>query len=304
MKLTVIMRTKNSDWVVEQALRALHSQTIRDFELVIIDSGSTDHTLDIVRAYGPKLIRISPSSYIPGAVLNQAIEASIGDTLIFQNSDVVPLSAFVLERLVAPFVDSAVVATFARQIPRPEAHTWVRRDYEVSFPPAGDAPSWMPFSLPLAAMRRSAWERHSFHTAAWGSEDIEWGMWARSRGHVVKYVPNAVVMHSHNYTLREIFGRRFIEGEADAFIHGDRISSGNTISRTLRSTASDILYHARHGNWLRLPESPLRRAVFHIGYHYGHVHGERLRMGADADERRGQRYVLERFGGSGAREDR
>ncbi|HRI62639.1 MAG TPA: glycosyltransferase [Polyangium sp.] len=304
MKLAVIMRTKNADWVVEQALRSLHSQTIRNFEFVVVDSGSTDRTLEIVRGYGPTLIRIPASSYIPGAVLNRAIKATASDILVYQNSDAVLLSPFVLERLVRPFQEPAVMATFARQIPRPEAQAWVRRDYEVSFPADGDAPSWLPYSLPFAAMRRSAWELHPFHTAAWGSEDIEWGTWARSRGHIVRYVPNAMVMHSHNYTLRELFGRRFIEGEADAFIHQDNISPAETIRRTLRSTAGDILYHARLGDWTGLAELPLRRAVFHVGYHYGRVHGERQRAGLNADKQRGQRYVLERFGGAGAREDR
>lgn len=304
MKLSVIMRTKNADWVVGQALRALHSQTVRDFELVVVDSGSTDQTLPIVREYSPRLIQIPASSYIPGAVLNQAIEAATGDTLIFQNSDTVPLSRFALERLLKPFHDTAIVATFARQIPRPEAHGWVRRDYEASFPARGDAPQWMPLSLPFAAMRRSAWERHRFHTAAWGSEDIEWGTWARTQGYVVRYVSNAIVMHSHNYTLRETFGRRFIEGEADAFIHGNHISAMETIRRMLGSTVRDILYHAACRDWTRLPESPLRRAAFHFGYHHGHVHGERQRSGMNVDGQRGRRYVLERFGGSGAREDR
>jgi rhamnosyltransferase len=301
MKISVIMRTKNADWVVEQALRALHSQTMRDFELVVIDSGSTDRTLEIVRQYSPKLLQIPPSAYIPGAVLNQAIAASTGDTLVFQNSDTVPLNPFALEHLLGAFAVPRVVAAFARQVPRPEAAMWVRRDYQVSFPANGDAPAWMPLSLPFAAMRRSAWEQHRFHTAAFGSEDIEWGCWAQANGFVVRYVPSAVVMHSHNYTLREAFGRRFIEGEADAFIRGGTDSLLRAAWRTFSSTAHDIFYHAAHGDWKGLCESPVRRAAFHLGYYRGHRHGERRRL---EDATLGQRMVLERFGGSGAREDR
>ncbi|MBK9262186.1 MAG: glycosyltransferase [Polyangiaceae bacterium] len=304
MKLSVIMRTKNADWVVEQALRALHSQTVRHFELVVIDSGSTDRTLDIVNQFTPRLLRIPPSAYIPGAVLNRAIEVARGDILVFQNSDTVPLNPFALERLVGALDEPRVVASFARQIPRPEAATWVRRDYEVSFPAEGDAPPWMPLSLPFAAMRRSAWRKHPFHTAAFGSEDIEWGMWARKNGHLVRYVPNSVVMHSHNYTLREAFGRRFIEGEADAFINGDTDSLAQAAWRTVGGVARDIAYHAARGDWKGLCESPVRRAAFHFGYYRGHRHGERRRAGAGGDASLGQRVVLERFGGSGAREDR
>jgi rhamnosyltransferase len=250
------------------------------------------------------LIQIPASAYIPGAVLNQAIEAATGEILVFQNSDTVPLAPFALEHLVKPFEEPAVSASFARQVPRPEAATWVRRDYEMSFPATGTAPSWMPLSLPFAAMRRSAWERHRFHTAAFGSEDIEWGTWARANGHVVRYVPTAVVMHSHNYTLREAFGRRFIEGEADAFIKRGTASLSQLASSILGSTARDIAYHATNRDWKGLCESPVRRAVFHYGYYRGLRHGERRRSGESVDASLGQRLVLERFGGSGAREDR
>lgn len=304
MKLSVIMRTKNADWVVAQALRALHSQTVRHFELVVIDSGSTDRTLEIVREYSPILIEIPASAYIPGAVLNQAIERSVGDLLVFQNSDVVPLAANALERLISVFDEPNVVAAFARQIPRPEAASWVRRDYAVSFPAQGDAPAWMPLSLPFAAMRRSVWQRHKFHSAAFGSEDIEWGTWARKQGLVVRYVPDSVVMHSHNYTVREAFGRRFIEGEADAFIQGHDASLWQLAKSIVGSTARDVAYQGKIGDWKGICESPVRRTAFHLGYYLGHRHGERRRAGAQADAQLGQRLVLERLGGSGAREDR
>lgn len=305
MKLSVIMRTKNSDWVVEQALTALRSQTTKtNIELVVVDSGSTDRTLEIVRRHQSILIEIPAASYIPGAVLNQAIQRATGDILVFQNSDTVPLHSLSLARLLEPLSEPNVVATFARQVPRPEAAAWVRRDYMTSFPAAGDAPQWMPLSLPFAAMHRWAWEQHHFHTAAWGSEDVEWGNWARQQKYIVRYVPQCVVMHSHNYTPREAFGRRFIEGEADAFIYGADISALQSVGRIMGSTARDIVYQQRVRDWSEILMAPIRRGAFHLGYYCGHKHGERRRRGAHVDATLGQRLVLDRFGGSGAREDR
>lgn len=304
MKLSVIMRTKNSDWVVEQALHALRSQTTKNVELIVVDSGSTDRTLEIVRRYQPILLEVAATAYVPGVVLNQAIEKASGDILIFQNSDAVPLQPFSLERLLDALREDNVVATFARQVPRPEAASWVRRDYATSFPANGPSPHWMPLSLPFAAMHRWAWEKHRFHSAAWGSEDVEWGVWARSQGYIVQYVPQCVVMHSHNYTLREIFGRRFIEGEADAFIHEGRTSSIPLMKRIVASTARDVVYQFGIHDWSAIPMAPIRRTAFHWGYYSGHKHGERRRLGDSVDAHFGQRLVLERFGGAGAREDR
>src|SRR5262245_22340886 len=218
MSVSVIMRSKDADWVIAQALSALFAQTFQGFELIVVDSGSTDRTLEIVRQYPCRLIQIPALDYLPGRVLNQAISQASGELLVFQNSDAVPLSPHTLSRLLEPFTDPGVVASFARQIPRPEALGWVRRDYAESFPERGPAPPWMPYSLPLAAMRRRAWERRPFYTEAFGSEDVEWGTWAARSGLCIRYVPDAIVMHSHNYTLKELYGRRFIEGEAGAFI--------------------------------------------------------------------------------------
>lgn len=302
MSVSILMRSKNSDWVIDQALAALFSQTFRDFELVLVDSGSTDRTLAIARKYPCRLISIPPDDYFPGAVLNRAIAETSKDLLVFQNSDVVPLAPDALANLVAAMNDPSVDAAFARQIPRPEAHGWVRRDYALSFPEAGPSPSWMPYSLPFAAMRRSAWEARPFYTEAWGSEDCEWGAWARRSGRVVRYVPESIVMHSHNYSLAEIYGRRFIEGEADAYIKGDDDTFFLLVRRALGSMLRDAAYLAKVGDLAGLLAAPLRRAVYHYGYFMGHKHGEERRRIGDHNACVGRDVVLKLYGGAAASE--
>lgn len=298
-KVSVIMRSKNSDWVIGQSLGALFSQSFRDFELIVVDSGSKDRTLEIVRQYPSKLIEIEASSYFPGAVLNMAVEHAKSDLFVYLNSDGVLLSPESLARLVAAFDGPGVHAAFGRQLPRPDAHTWVRRDYAASFPERGPAPPWMKMSLVFSAMRRSAWEEHPFYVDAWASEDTEWGTWAAANGRKVEYVADAICMHSHNYTLREIYGRRFVEGEADAFIYRDRASIASESAAFARAIARDAVVHLSAWDFDGLVKAPARRAVFHWAYYKGHCHGEARIARGDTDASAGQQIVLTRHSEAG-----
>lgn len=294
-RVSIIMRSKNSDWVIESALAGLYSQTYRDFELLVVDSGSTDRTLEIVRDYPCRLIEIEPGDYFPGAVLNSAIEQTGGELIVFQNSDSVPLTPFSLQHLIAAFDDESVQAAFGRQLPRPEAEDWVRRDYELSFPSRGPAPPWLTLSLPLAGFRRSAWQQHPFYEDSWASEDTEWGHWANQNGLLVKYVPDALVMHSHNYSLRQIYGRRFVEGEADAFIYGGSDSITNACRRFLASSFHDFRYECRQRHLLDLWRVPFRRGVYQWAYYQGRRHGAKRMSAGDTDLSTGQQVVLSRY---------
>lgn len=294
-KVSVIMRSKNSDWVIAQALAGLYSQTFTDFELLVVDSGSTDRTLEIVKQFPCRLIEIEAKQYYPGAVLNMAIDHAKADIIVFQNSDGVPLSPNTLKRLVAAFDDDSVSAALTRQIPRPEADPWVRRDYALSFPDADHTPPWIRLSLPMAAMRKSAWDKHHFYTDAWASEDTEWGEWAVNNGLKIKYVKDAIIMHSHNYTNRQIYGRKFVEGEADVFIYNKKPSLSKMTFNIIRQTLRDIVYDIKSAEFSDLIHLWSRNIVYNWAYYKGLKLGYSRRKTGNVDISIGQENVLKRY---------
>lgn len=296
---SVLMRTRNSAPVVAQALQALFSQTFRDFELVVVDSGSTDATLAIASRFPHRLLRREAQDYFPGRVLNEAVPETRGRIVVFLNSDCVLLGPGALGRLVEALetpdvTGEPVMAAFARQVPRPDAWTHVRAEYARAFPASGEAPPWLPLSLPFAAIRREALLEQPFYTQAWGSEDTEWGVQARRRGWRARYVPEVLVMHSHNYALGALYGRRFIEGEADAFILGTRDSLFAAARRVVGRTARDVAGALRARDLRDLALAPIRRTVEAAAYCRGNRLGCRRRARGDADAREGQRIALSR----------
>lgn len=272
---TIILRTKNNSDIISQTLKALSSQTYKDFDLLVVDSGSNDNTLEQVSFYEHKIIHVKAEDYHPGIVLNNAVDKANTELIVFLNSDTVMLHKDCLEILVNNLKQKSVSAVFARQIARPEAKPWVRRDYELAFPSTEDSPPWMYFSLPLSGIKKRVWETNPFYTQAWASEDTKMGYDLLQANHIVKYVPQAKVMHSHNYSLKQIFNRRFVEGEADAFIFDETCTVFNMSKMYLSSIYNDSKYHMQKNcEFSEFAKSFIRRFVYQYAYYKGHKKGK------------------------------
>jgi len=277
VETTVIMRTKNSSDIIAQTLKALFSQKYTDFELLVVDSGSTDDTLEIVSTYPHKLIKVKPEDYHPGKVLNMAIKQTNTPFIVFLNSDTVMLTSDTLKTLINTQNQDDVDAVFSRQIARPEAKPWVRKDYEIAFPNNTKSPDWMFYSIPLASMKKTAWELIPFYTQTWASEDTKWGYDAKEQGLNVIYEPKAMVMHSHNYNFKQIFNRKYVEGEADSYIFDKKYTLLDFSKQYLSSVLKDTIYHMKDFELKELCITYIRRFIYFYGYYKGCKNGNSLK---------------------------
>jgi rhamnosyltransferase len=290
--VTIIIRTKNCEEILGQVLSGLESQDYTNYVVEAVDSGSTDRTIEILEEYGISYTAIEAARYQPGPVLNDAVGRAETPLVAFLNSDTVPLRKDALRKLLEPMKDENIAGAYARQISRPDAHSWVRRDYLASFPESGPKPSWIELSLPFAVIRKSAWEEHNFYSMAWASEDTEWGAWAKSQGKEVVYVPEALVMHSHNYTLSQIKGRKFVEGEADAFIFGAKPSLLKMLWRIATTSIKDMAYCISCSDGAGFLAAPVRRIVYHVAWEQGCRLGFKRKREGNTDPSAGQKTVL------------
>jgi glycosyltransferase involved in cell wall biosynthesis len=251
VEISIIVRSKNDAPYIRQTLEAIRGQSRGDFELINVDSGSTDGTAEIAREYADIQRVIAPEDYNPGRVLNWASSVAQGSLLVYLNSDATPTSADWLARLVEPLGKSGVGAVFGRQVCRPDAYPIFELDYLQAFPPGvrseglvGDA-SWQSFfSMANSATLREVWQAHPFRESVQYSEDIEWSARLVAAGHIVEYVPAAVAMHSHNYSVRQYFRRCFEEGRADAQIFGT--SARRSLPLVTLTLGSAVLRDWRH----------------------------------------------------------
>ena len=115
-------------------------------------------------------------------------------------------------------------------------------------------PDDITLSFPLSAIKREVWEKEKFYQKSWGSEDTEWGKRIIDKQiGSIKYVRDAITMHSHNYTNTELHNRKFIEGEADYFINGKRACILNSIINYVKRCLGETIYYLKSFNFFSVP---------------------------------------------------
>lgn len=215
----VVMRSHNDMPVIAETLAALYRQD-HPFELICLDNDSHDGTTEELRKYTDRIVNIPQGSYVPGRVLNLGMELSTSEKVVFLNSDCTPQHPQWLTNLLKGFGEpNKVAAVFGKQIPRPDCHPLLAKDTEDTYGDGARQRFWRHcFSMASSAVSRRVWECHKFDQNLRYSEDIDWTWRMRQAGYDIRYVADAVVMHSHNYTLRQFYRRHYGEGKAEASI--------------------------------------------------------------------------------------
>jgi glycosyltransferase involved in cell wall biosynthesis len=228
--ISVVIPTKNAGAEFGETLAALRGQP-RSLEIVVVDSGSSDGTLDLAREHGARVISIAPESFNHGETRNFGIRQSRGEFCIMLVQDAVPLGDSWLEEMLSPFADERVVGVTARQVPRPDSDCVARWqcDYRNRFlgeePRVQELESWEQFEtldfqqrLRLASfdnvfsiLRRSFWEQCPFRAMSF-AEDLDWGVRAIAAGRRLVYKPSVCAMHSHTRPAIYHLRRSYVSG--------------------------------------------------------------------------------------------
>lgn len=280
--VSIILRSFNEAWALRETLPALAAQHYRNWELIAFDSGSTDGSVDLIRAAQPRhFVQMCPHEYRPGRVLNQGMELAQPERVIFLNADATPQGSNWLGPLVAALADPRAAAVFGRQIPRPDCPATFAHDYERCFGAGRASPTRDGFfSMVSSGLRRDIWKRRGFCETLQYSEDDEYTRWCRAEGYRICFSPDSVVMHSHAYTPRQAYKRSF--GEAWALAEmtcGAMVASAAPASLWLgwlRDVFRDLDYCRRSGRLRQWPGAFRIRWAQRLGRLHGYNVGRQL----------------------------
>jgi len=235
-RVSLVVPTWNGGALFHRVLEALAAQDLEDgFEMVVIDSGSTDGTREAARAAGARVELIPQSEFNHGATRNRAIALTHGELVCLLTQDARPMTSSYVRNLTRPYEDERIDGVYARQFPRadcdpllaerlrrwsatreePELKSLVPGDPEASrkaFEELAPLDRYLSsvFDNVASSVRRSTWERLPYPERSFG-EDVAWGREVLRSGGTLAFEPTAEVEHSHRIRMLGEFKRIYCD---------------------------------------------------------------------------------------------
>lgn len=220
MKVSVIVPTRNGERYLGRLFKALKEQTFRPVQILVVDSSFDDDTSNICKTFGADLIQIDVKTFDHGGTRNLAASRAIGDILVFMTQDTFFRDPGCLGNLIRPLDDPRIAASYGRQVPKEDANPVEKFVRSFNYPSMGmikgidDLPrlgiKTFFFSNACSAIKKGAYEEAGgFPERTIMNEDMFLAAKLIMKGYKIAYQPNAIVYHSHNYSLTTQFKRYF-----------------------------------------------------------------------------------------------
>ncbi len=290
-RVSIVVPTRNGAATLPALLDAVwHQRVPWPIETIAIDSGSTDGTLDLLRGKVDHLITIPSHTFDHGLTRNLGIMQARGDFVVLLVQDAIPADDRWLEALTAPLAnDERLAGTFARQQPAPDASATTRHNlarwvasgergftqtlegpYELDALPPMKRLMRCAFDNVCSCIRRSVWTEHPFHSAPI-AEDLHWAHEVLKAGYSLAYVPEAVVIHSHDRSpLYEFKRTRLLHRRLFELFELETIPSVPLLFRSMASTLLAHLWYERAS-----PAQVPRAAALAVAWPLGQFLGAR-----------------------------
>ena len=286
--VSVIILTKNAGSKFEKIMSTIYNQRFDgNFDIVVVDSGSTDNTLEIAEKYNARIFKIKPDEFHHSRTRNFGAEKSKGKILVYLTQDALPLNNHWLSNLLTPLNDREVAVVYGRQVAYPNAKPMDAFFYSYFYPNCRkvltkeDTNDLRRFYLEnifisdvCSAIRRNVWEKIRFRDEVFMSEDKDFALRVLRAGYKIVYEPKAAVYHSHNYTLVSLFKRRFKDGVAYSHIasHG----KDEFISKGLRYFVDEMRFLVNNGHIKWIPYALIYDFVYFLAFQLGKRLGKRI----------------------------
>jgi len=216
--VSIIIRTKNEEKLIEQCLASVFNQDFKDFEVVIVDSGSTDRTLEIAKNFPVKIVEYHhDGNFKPGKALNLGIQNSSGKYIVMLSAHCIPENGRWLGELLEYMGPEDVAGVYGNQKATQETDNIDKLDLLLFFGPEKriqKKESFFYFHNANSIIKRSVWQEIPFDEEIRHYEKIPWARKVINKGYTLIYTPKAAVSHWHGIHQHTMDAQRASERAA------------------------------------------------------------------------------------------
>lgn len=284
MSVSIIIPTRNGSTTLRELLAGLTIQSLQADEIIVIDSGSEDDTVEVAASCGARIISIEPGSFDHGATRTKAGKMASGEILVYLTQDVLVSSRDMIERLTAPLRENQEIClSYGRQLPSFQATEISAHLREFNYPAESHVRSFADrekfgFQTVFVSNSCAAYRHSELVEIGYFESDLIFGEDSCAagrlleRGGKIAYSADAVVYHSHNYSWTEDFHRYFDIGVFHQSQNWLLESYGGTGGRGLDYIRSGLTYLWRRRSYGMIGDFMVRVGLKFLGYRLGRVH--------------------------------
>ncbi len=225
--ISVVIPTKNAGSNIDQLFRRLKSQSsVKEVQVIVVDSGSTDGTCDAAQQQATRLVRMAPEHFTHSFARNTGAEYATGDYLLFMVQDALPLTNLWLWEMVTALETNALSAVSCAEYPRADSDLFyqflihnhrgpgeINRDRVLSWDESCSTYTGMRSNAQLSdvatLIRRDVFETYRFQRNY--AEDLDLGFRLIRDGHKLGYLQSTRVLHSHNRSSFYFLKRGYVD---------------------------------------------------------------------------------------------
>jgi len=260
MKVSIIVPVYNEEKTITDCLESLKKQTYKDFEIIIVDDGSSDKTLEVLKKSGIKFYQQEHLG--PGAARNLGAKHAKGEILVFVDADMTFDKNFI-RKLIDPIIKVKAIGTFSKEelvanVGNPWADCWSINE---GWPVGRRHPKNYPNKQPVfRAILKKEFERVGGFNSSIGYTD-DWTL-TRKLGVQAVNAPGAVFYHQNPSSLKEVYNQ-------SRWIGKNEFRTGNLTRKIFNLVRFSPPLSLVKGLWKAIKYKKLTFLFFKIVYDWG-----------------------------------